>query len=118
MKKNVWVVVANESAARLYDLTSLREPLRPVGHLADGRTHPQEAERFARRVTEVLEAGRRAGEFQGLVVMAGPPFLGMLRAAMPNALQAVITAEVHKDLVHQGEPAVRAHLPPDAFPLS
>ncbi|HTY48869.1 MAG TPA: host attachment protein [Steroidobacteraceae bacterium] len=91
-----------------------------VGHHATGgdrRPRQHEAEQFARRIIDALEAGRRAGGFQALVLMAGPPFLGVLRAAMPAALRAVVTAEVHKDLVHEGEQAVRAHLPPDAFPL-
>jgi protein required for attachment to host cells len=85
-----------------------------VGHHSTGgerspRRH--EAESFARTIIEELEKARQAGEFERLVVMAGPGFLGLLRAASPKALTSVIVAEVDKDLVHQTDAAIIAHVP-------
>ena len=55
------------------------------------------------------------GEFDRLVLMAGPSFLGLLRAALSKPLRASLVAEVPKDLVHQGEDALRSHLTPQIF---
>jgi len=89
-----------------------------VGHHATGgentpRKHA--AVLFARRIAAELERARRDKKFDRLIVMAGPPFLGVLRAALPAALRKVTVAEVGKDLVHQTESVVRAHLPTAAF---
>jgi len=44
--------------------------------------------------------------------MSGPPFLGLLREAMPESIRATLAAEVPKDLLHQDSGAIIAHLPP------
>lgn len=89
-----------------------------VGHHAvGGESGPRrhEAEQFARQVVQQLELAHREKRFDRLVLMAGPAFLGMLRKAMPKPLRSMVVAEVHKDLLHEAEDAVRAHLPRDAF---
>jgi protein required for attachment to host cells len=50
-----------------------------------------------------------------MILIAGPPFLGLLRAALPRALQSAVAAEVPKDLVHQSDEVVRQHLPQEAL---
>lgn len=92
-----------------------------TGHHSTGgehRPHKQVTERFARRIAGELERALRDDEYDRLVVMAGPPFLGLLRKAWPDSVQASVAAEVGKDLVHQGEHAVREHMPPDLFRFS
>ncbi len=89
-----------------------------VGHHGTGgerspRKHAAEA--FAARVAQELEQARRAHQFSRLVIMAGPPFLGMLRAALPEALERTVVAEVPKDLLGKNEATLRAHLPPEVF---
>ncbi len=74
-----------------------------------------EASSFAHRIAAQLESDLRAGQYDRLVVMAGPGFLGLLRQALPRSVQGVIAAEVPKDLVHQSGPDVLDHLPPEAF---
>lgn len=74
-----------------------------------------EAQLFARRIAEELAAAQRRGEFDRLVLMAGPAFIGELRAAIPKTLHDTIVAEINKDLLHQGESAISAHLSPDMF---
>ncbi len=81
-----------------------------TGSESSPRRH--EAESFARRIVAELEQARRRGDFEGLVVMSGPGFLGLLREALPESLRATLVAEVTKDLLHQGVDAIIAHLPP------
>ena len=70
---------------------------------------------FARRIGRQLDLARRQGRFERLVLMANPRFLGMLRQVLPPQLGECVAAVVPKDLVHQGEGALRAHLPEEAL---
>jgi len=83
-------------------------------HATGGERSPgkHEAESFARRITAELEKARRRGDFEGLIVMSGPAFLGLLREALPDSIRATLVAEVAKDLLHQGVDAITEHLPP------
>jgi protein required for attachment to host cells len=90
-----------------------------VAHHATGgerRPHKQETQRFARQIVRTLEAARREDQFDRLVLMAGAPFLGTLRAALQKSVRATIVAEVRKDLVHQTEREVRIHVPREVLP--
>jgi protein required for attachment to host cells len=86
-------------------------------HGTGGERRPRkhEAELFARRVAEQIEQGRDQGEFDRLVLMAAPGFLGLLRKAMPSGVRSQVTAEVGKDLVHEPPRTIRAHVPEEAF---
>jgi len=81
-------------------------------HATGGEASPRkhEAESFARRIATELEHARQRGDFDGLIVMSGPGFLGLLRAALPESIQVV--AVVAKDLLHQDIHAIIGHLPP------
>jgi protein required for attachment to host cells len=81
-------------------------------HATGGENSPRrhETQLFAHQIAAQLEAGRAARAFEQLVIVAGPPFLGALRAALPKALSACVALEIPRDLVHQGEQALRAHL--------
>jgi protein required for attachment to host cells len=79
------------------------------------RPRKQEAVLFARKIVEQLEQARAQHEFDRLVVMAGPGFLGLLRKAIPEALRAQVAAEVRKDLVHEPPRALGTHIPPEVF---
>ncbi len=59
----------------------------------------QEAIRFAREVVEHLEQGRKTGAFDRLFISAAPAFLGHLRKAMSEPLQAKVARELDKNLV-------------------
>lgn len=85
-----------------------------VGHHSTGseRTpRKHEAESFARTIVAALDKARNAGEFDRLVLMAGPAFLGLLRDSLPKTLERVVTAQINKDLVHQSEADITDHLP-------
>lgn len=77
--------------------------------------HEQEVHRFARQVAQAIEQARQRKEFDRWILMAGPRFLGTLRAALSESLRAILVAHVTKDLVHETERDVREHLPSDLF---
>jgi protein required for attachment to host cells len=89
-----------------------------VAHHATGgeqTAHRTESAKFARRVVHELETAHRHGDYDRLVVMSGPPFLGVLRDAIPKHMKSSVVAEVPKDLVHSPEKVVLEHLAPEAF---
>ena len=83
-------------------------------HATSGERRPRkhEAELFARRVAEELERARHEKRFEHMILVAAPEFLGLLRKALPKALEASVLATVPKDLVHEPEHLLREHLPP------
>lgn len=70
----------------------------------------EEAERFAKRLTDHLEAGRLQGEFDKMVLMAPPGFLGHLRNNLNKDLKAMVVSEVDKNLVMQPGEVVQQYL--------
>ena len=91
-----------------------------VAHHATGaegerRPHRHVATLFARRIAEALALAQREGRIDRIVLMAEPRFLGLMRRALPAELAAIVAVEIPKDLVHQAEAVVRAHLPPAAL---
>lgn len=86
-------------------------------HSTGGENTPRkhEAEQFARRIMDELESAANHGSFERLVIIAKPPFLGALRAALPARLKGLLALEIGKDLVHEDARALRAHLPPTLF---
>jgi protein required for attachment to host cells len=87
-----------------------------TGHHGTGgerRPRKHEAELFAHRVAEQLLGAQ--SEFDRLVVIAAPAFLGLLRKALPSSVRSRVAAEVAKDLVQEAPAALRTHVPPDVF---
>jgi protein required for attachment to host cells len=87
-----------------------------VAHHATGgerRPRAEEARRFARRIARELAQAQQQDRCDRLVLIAGPRFLGTLRAALRKSVRDAV--EVPRDLVHQGEEAVRQHLPGELF---
>lgn len=56
-----------------------------------------EAQRFAHQIVGFLDQARHDRRFDRLIVIASPPFLGVLRAAMPDVLQRCVC---HEDAVN------------------
>lgn len=106
-------------SARLHgvELTSDRSG-RHVGafgqgsHLFDARTEAKdhEAETFAKEIAERLETGRTSGQFQKLVLMAPPKFLGELRKQLGDEVRKLVVEEIAKDLVTHSAEEVRDKL--------
>lgn len=82
---------------------------------AEHKPRVHEAESFARRIGEELLTAQRTHQFDRLVVMAPPAFLGILRQTLPGAVRKAISAEIAKDLVHEAPSAVRTYLPAETF---
>lgn len=82
----------------------------------DGPRH-RESVRFARRIARRLDAARRKDEFEQLIVVAGPPFLGLVREELSRPTRARVVHEIRKDLVHSPVEALRRHLPASAAEL-
>jgi protein required for attachment to host cells len=78
----------------------------------------REAVSFARRIARRLDEARRKDEFEELIVVAGPSFLGLMREELSKPTRARVVHEVHKDLVHSPVEALRQHLPTSAAELT
>lgn len=88
-------------------------------HALEGENGPrwQGAVRFARRISCRLDDALRKGEFEELVVVAGPPFLGLIRSELSRPARERVVHEIRKDLVHGPVEALRRHLPSSAAEL-
>lgn len=82
-------------------------------HAKSQRVEPreEEAQRFAREVGRALETAAQAGEYERLVLVAPPKFLGLLRTCIGSRVQGVVTTELGKDLVHHTPEQIRSALP-------
>ena len=57
-----------------------------------------------------IETGRTSGQFQKLVLMAPPAFLGMLREQLGGEVRKLVVEEIAKDLVTHSIGEVRDKL--------
>lgn len=82
-------------------------------HALEQKSSPKhkEALSFARAIGERLEAARIAGDFEQLVLVAGPPFLGVLREQLSAETSKRVTLEIDKELTRLDAAALRSRLP-------
>ncbi len=80
-----------------------------MGHESDAKQ--EGAIRFAGQVNDAIEAGRIAGKFRKLYVIAAPSFLGLLRKAYSSPTRQLIAAEIDKNLTTQDLANIRKQLP-------
>ena len=74
----------------------------------DHRHHT--ADEFAREVADHLNQSRLRREFDRLVLIAAPLFLGALRDALPNPLRLLVDHEIDKDYTHLDSERIREQL--------
>jgi protein required for attachment to host cells len=81
-------------------------------HAIEPHTDPvREAERrFANRVVHGLDRRFDHGEFDNLILIAGPRTLGDLRDFLPKRLAAILKAELARDLTHLTNADLKQHL--------
>ncbi len=80
-------------------------------HGAGERAPRQEAEdRFLERVAESLAEPRRRRAFESLVIMAPPRALGVLRQALPQAVQAQLTGSDPHECIRETAEGIRDRL--------
>jgi len=78
--------------------------------------HEHVSERFAQTIASQLQHARGAGEFDDLILVAEPKFLGRLRAALDPATAHRVVGSVTKDLAHVPAQSVAEHIA-DVLPL-
>lgn len=80
-------------------------------HGAGERAPHEEAEdRFLQRVAESLAGPAQRGAFQGLVIMAPPRALGVLRQALPKAAHALLEGSDPHECVRETADDIRNRL--------
>lgn len=71
----------------------------------------EEAILFAKHVTEALVSSHHKGDYQELILIAAPHFLGLVRKALPETLRRCVIEEVNKDVVTFTPERIRETLP-------
>lgn len=107
-----------EARVKQMELTSDR-PGRSFDSHGEGRhamevaVDPKEQEqiRFAKLIADRLEKGRVDNDFERLVVVAAPAFLGQLRANFGAPLSSLVSLEMDKDYTALRPGDLRARLP-------
>jgi protein required for attachment to host cells len=81
-------------------------------HTMEPTIDPKEraAVEFARELVGKLESGLYEKQFAGLIVVAPPHFLGLLREHMSAALGGVVQHEIGKDLTREEARSLQAHV--------
>lgn len=67
-------------------------------------------EHFARELAQSLEQGRVENRYQDLVLVASSPFLGILRAQLPEHVKAQVREALDKDYTALAERELAAQL--------
>jgi protein required for attachment to host cells len=82
-------------------------------HVMEPPTDPKHelAIEFARTIARHLDAGRVKRDYEQLVIVAAPAFLGLLREQLNNHCRKLVAFELNKSLVHQTPEEIRSHLP-------
>jgi protein required for attachment to host cells len=81
-------------------------------HAKEPATTPKEqrAIEFARQVAERIENGRSTEEFQHLILIAAPAFLGLLRKNLKDPTHQRIKREIQKNIVRESEASIREQI--------
>jgi protein required for attachment to host cells len=107
-------------ASRMHDrdLTS-DKPGRALNSTGKGRhatsgsktAKEQIAISFAREVADHLDKGRIDNQFERLVIVADPKFLGLLMKSLSGPSKKLVSLRIDKDLSKLSEKELRDHLP-------
>ena len=133
-----WVVVAESSRAKIFELENRNAPLVEIQGFAHtpSRLHQKEltsdlpgrtpgrhkliqqtttkenaSNEFARSIRNHLSAARSKGKFNKLIIMSPPSFLGRLRKQLGSAINKCVISEIDKNLVRHSTDDIQAHLP-------
>ncbi len=107
-------------AARMHEKDLISDlPGRAADH-AGRQLHPKESKtthkdqetiQFAKIINQRLNKGRMNGNFEKLVLVAGPSFLGLLRKSLNPDLLKLVNREIDKNLTQLPAQELRKHLP-------
>lgn len=81
-------------------------------HVIDSRhtAHERESLQFARRLANRLDSGRTSGDFNRLVLVAPPEFLGHLRNHLSKESMSLVYRQIDKNLVQKSKTVLRTYL--------
>lgn len=79
-----------------------------MSQMTDTKRHQGEV--FAGEIADKLESGRTKGEFDHLILVAPPEFLGLLRASIGSETANLVSTTVNKNLVRLKPSEIREHL--------
>jgi protein required for attachment to host cells len=81
-------------------------------HVMNERTSAkeQEASGFAKVLAHRLDSARNKGEFNRLILIAPPAFLGLLRDNLSKEVLSLVSEQVDKNLVQKPAETVREYL--------
>jgi protein required for attachment to host cells len=82
-------------------------------HAFQDETEPKEQEAidFSRYLAQHLDAARKAGSYEQLIIVAAPKFLGTLRNQLAASCSKLIGLEIDKNLTQHDTADIRKHLP-------
>ncbi|MFT5115249.1 MAG: protein required for attachment to host cells [Parasphingorhabdus sp.] len=80
-----------------------------MGH--ENAAHQHWAEIFADRLSCELDKTRTCNDLLRKYLIAAPRFPGLLRGSLSSQCNALLVAEINKDLVIHNIKAIRSHLP-------
>ena len=133
MKKK-WIVVAESCRARIFSVESRNSPLKEIDavdqyslmknmavlddELPSGRSSmearldPKEVDalHFAQDLSEHLENARRTGDYNDLVIISSPNFLGKLKQCLGAVTHKCVSKTINKNLIHKREADIRRYL--------
>lgn len=72
--------------------------------------HELAASAFARAIAHRLEARRRDGLYDSLILVAEPRFLGVLRAELPPSVSERVLHEVQHEYVRKSDTEIRSQI--------
>jgi protein required for attachment to host cells len=96
----------SDRPGRAFD--SMGENRHAMDRSVDAKRH--EAEMFAKRIAERLEAGRVEGRYTQLILIAAPEFLGVLRHNLNPGTAKLVSSPIDKNLVQKSETEIRHYL--------
>jgi protein required for attachment to host cells len=133
--KTLWVLVANNSNAKIFCIKNLGKDIQKVHELEHpdsrkkgseiltdrpGRAYDRfgvgrhavgkdplmhEHQVFAQELGEVLRKGFDQGSYEEVALIASPQFLGIIRQCLPDPVKKIVGTEVDKDIVSSSSEA-------------
>ena len=121
---NTWVVVAESSRAKIFELEKRNSPLKEILDFTHtpSRLHQKDptqqttvkenaSNEFARNLHDHLKAACNKRKFNKLIIMSPPKFLGRLRKQLGANINKYVISEIDKNLVRHSTQEIQAHLP-------
>lgn len=115
-----WILVADAARARLFSaerrnghLTEVAAMVHPAsrtfGHNTPERetSHTKVADEFSHALAELLEEGRVEHQYDQLILVAPPKFLGRMRSAISGEVEKLVAESVGKDVTRASPDEIR-----------